>query len=48
MLESLLSYYERELGHLRELSCEFLRRYPKIASRCRWKATSAQICMPSG
>lgn len=33
MLESLLPYYERELGHLRELSGEFARRYPKIAGR---------------
>ncbi|WP_035055104.1 type VI secretion system baseplate subunit TssF [Andreprevotia chitinilytica] len=33
MLESLLPYYERELGYLRELSGEFARRYPKIAGR---------------
>ncbi|MTD33561.1 type VI secretion system baseplate subunit TssF [Paludibacterium denitrificans] len=33
MLESILPYYERELGHLRELSGEFARRYPKIAGR---------------
>lgn len=33
MLESLLPYYERELGFLRELSGEFSRRYPKIAGR---------------
>lgn len=33
MLESLLPYYERELAHLRELSGEFARRYPKIAGR---------------
>jgi type VI secretion system protein ImpG len=33
MLESLLPYYERELGHLRALSGEFARRYPKIAGR---------------
>jgi type VI secretion system protein ImpG len=33
MLESLLPYYERELGQLRELSGEFARRYPKIAGR---------------
>jgi len=33
MLESLLPYYERELDHLRELSGEFARRYPKIAGR---------------
>ncbi|MDR0702318.1 MAG: type VI secretion system baseplate subunit TssF [Azoarcus sp.] len=33
MLESLLPYYERELGYLRELSGEFARRYPKVASR---------------
>jgi type VI secretion system protein ImpG len=33
MLESLLPYYERELGALRELSGEFARRYPKIAGR---------------
>lgn len=33
MLEDLLPYYERELGHLRELSGEFARRYPKIARR---------------
>ncbi|OWY37128.1 type VI secretion system ImpG/VasA family protein [Xenophilus sp. AP218F] len=33
MLESLLPYYERELGHLRELSGEFALRYPKIAGR---------------
>ena len=33
MLESLLPYYEQELGFLRELSGEFARRYPKIAGR---------------
>jgi len=33
MLESLLPFYERELGYLRELSGEFARRYPKIAGR---------------
>ncbi|WP_197693926.1 type VI secretion system baseplate subunit TssF [Vogesella sp. LIG4] len=33
MLEFLLPYYERELGHLRELSGEFARRYPKIAGQ---------------
>ncbi|MDR3212511.1 MAG: type VI secretion system baseplate subunit TssF [Azoarcus sp.] len=33
MLESLLPYYERELGYLRDLSGEFARRYPKVASR---------------
>lgn len=33
MLEELLPYYERELGHLRQLSGEFARRYPKIAGR---------------
>ncbi|XZG71800.1 type VI secretion system baseplate subunit TssF [Chitinibacteraceae bacterium HSL-7] len=33
MLDSLLPYYERELGSLRELSGEFARRYPKIAGR---------------
>lgn len=33
MLESLLPYYERELGFLRELSGEFARRYPKVAGR---------------
>ncbi|WP_432719743.1 type VI secretion system baseplate subunit TssF [Jeongeupia wiesaeckerbachi] len=33
MLESLLPYYERELGYLRELSGEFAQRYPKIAGR---------------
>jgi type VI secretion system protein ImpG len=33
MLESLLPYYERELGYLRELSGEFALRYPKIAGR---------------
>lgn len=33
MLEDLLPYYERELGHLRGLSGEFARRYPKIARR---------------
>lgn len=33
MLESLLPYYERELGYLRELSGEFARRYPKVAGR---------------
>ncbi|WP_047394073.1 type VI secretion system baseplate subunit TssF [Chitinibacter sp. ZOR0017] len=33
MLDSLLPYYERELGLLRELSSEFGQRYPKIAGR---------------
>ena len=33
MLKELLPYYERELTHLRELSGEFARRYPKIARR---------------
>ncbi|MDR2014754.1 MAG: type VI secretion system baseplate subunit TssF [Azoarcus sp.] len=33
LLESLLPYYERELGELRRLSGEFARRYPKIAGR---------------
>jgi len=33
LLESLLPYYERELGYLRGLSGEFARRYPKIAGR---------------
>lgn len=33
MLEQLLPYYERELGHLRELGGEFAQRYPKIARR---------------
>ena len=33
MLDTLLPYYERELSHLRELSGEFARRYPKIAGR---------------
>ncbi|NTV09533.1 MAG: type VI secretion system baseplate subunit TssF [Zoogloea sp.] len=33
MLNELLPYYERELSHLRELSGEFARRYPKIARR---------------
>jgi len=33
LLESLLPYYERELGYLRELSGEFARQYPKIAGR---------------
>lgn len=33
MLDALLPYYERELSHLRELSGEFARRYPKIAGR---------------
>jgi type VI secretion system protein ImpG len=33
MLKSLLPYYERELSHLRELSGEFARRYPKVAGR---------------
>lgn len=33
MLEALLPYYERELTHLRQLSGEFARRYPKIARR---------------
>lgn len=33
MLETLLPYYERELGYLRDLSGEFARRYPKIAGR---------------
>lgn len=33
MLDDLLRYYERELGHLRDLSAEFARRYPRIAGR---------------
>jgi len=33
LLESLLPYYERELGYMRSLSGEFARRYPKIAGR---------------
>lgn len=33
MLDDLLHYYERELGHLRELSAEFARRYPRVAGR---------------
>ena len=33
LLESLLPFYERELGYLRRLSGEFARQYPKIAGR---------------
>jgi len=33
LLETLLPYYEEELGCLRELSGEFARRFPKIAGR---------------
>jgi type VI secretion system protein ImpG len=33
MLETLLPYFERELAYLRDLSGEFARRYPKVASR---------------
>jgi len=32
-MESLLPYYERELTHLRRLSHDFAKRYPKIAGR---------------
>ena len=33
MREELLEYYERELTHLRQLSGEFARKHPRIASR---------------
>lgn len=33
MLEELLPYFERELGHLRLLAFEFAERYPKVARR---------------
>lgn len=33
MIEDLLPYYERELGHLRALAGEFAERYPKVARR---------------
>ena len=33
MREELLEYYERELTHLRQLSGEFARRYPRVAGR---------------
>ncbi len=33
MRDGLLSYYERELGYLREQGTAFARRYPKVASR---------------
>lgn len=32
-MESLLPYYERELTHLRRLSHDFAKRYPKVAGR---------------
>jgi type VI secretion system protein ImpG len=33
MRDQLLSYYERELGYLRQMGAEFAQRYPKIAGR---------------
>ena len=42
MLESLLPYYERELGHLRQLSGEFARRYPKIAGRLQMEGDQCE------
>lgn len=33
MIEDLLPYFERELGHLRTLAGEFAERYPKVARR---------------
>ena len=38
----LLDYYNRELGHLREVGSEFAREFPKIASRLALDATNAQ------
>ncbi|HTD56851.1 MAG TPA: type VI secretion system baseplate subunit TssF, partial [Silvibacterium sp.] len=33
MREELLEYYERELGHLRQLGAQFAEKYPRVASR---------------
>ncbi len=41
MLESLLPYYERELGFLRELGKEFAARYPGTAAGLSW---NGDIC----
>ena len=35
MSEELLSHYERELTHVRELAKQFAQLYPKIAQRLR-------------
>ena len=36
--DELLSYYERELGFLRQTGAEFARRYPKVAGRLQLEA----------
>src|SRR5262245_65281527 len=42
MREELRTYFERELGYLRQLGGEFAAKYPKIASRLALDADGSQ------
>ena len=40
--DELLSYYERELVWLRQMSADFAARYPKLASRLQLEPTRTE------